>query len=292
VAAPLLACLILSLACGKSSTGPKTNPGGAAFSAKIDGTQWSSAFAQAAGGSDGVFSLVGSDASGTAMSLTLQRVGATGTYPLGVGGVVPGGIATISASSKAWSTPLSGAAGSVTVTAISATHITGTFQYEATPFLAGSPGNRAVTNGTFDLPVSPAASLTVADHLWSKFGGTVGGSPWNAATIVMVTHPSSGVLTVGASNTVYFINMIISGFTGAGTYTLNTGVARYLTVNTVATPTQSWGNSNAKSSGTVVVTTYSQTRVKGTFDVVLQPSIGAGGPLALSGTFDVGLPVP
>lgn len=155
-AAPLLACLTLSLACGKSSTGPRTNSGNGAFSAKIDGTQWNSVAAQAAGGSDGVFTLVGADASGTAMSLTLQRVGATGTYPLGVGGLVPGGLATISANSKAWSTPLSGAAGSVTVTAISATHITGTFSYDATPFLSGSTGNRAVTSGTFDLPVSPA----------------------------------------------------------------------------------------------------------------------------------------
>lgn len=63
-------------------------------------------------------------------------------------------------------------------------------------------------------------------------------------------------------------------------------------MTTVATPTQSWGNSNAKSSGTVVVTAYSQARVKGTFDVVLQPSVGSGGSLSLSGTFDVGLPVP
>jgi hypothetical protein len=53
-----------------------------------------------------------------------------------------------------------------------------------------------------------------------------------------------------------------------------------------------WGGSNATNSGTVVVTSATSTRIKGTFTATLQPSlINPGEPaITLSGTFELGLP--
>lgn len=291
----LLSALILTAACGGGGT--ENNPGGNAnFTAKIDGQSWTSAAisTQAVINNNAIFTIVGASAGSSplAMSLTLYYVGAPGTYPLGVGGTVPGGIATISAGATAWSTPLSGAAGTVTITTVSSTRIAGTFSYNATPFIIGTAGNREVTEGQFDLPVTGTGSITVPDNLGSKFGGTLGGNPWNAATVVTVSHPSSGTMTIGASNVDYSINLIVSGFTGPATYTLGTGVARQATVTRLTGGTATWGGSNALSGGTVVVTSYTATRVKGTYNIILQPGVvfPGSGTLTLTGNFELGLP--
>jgi uncharacterized protein DUF6252 len=292
----LLAALILTAACGGGGT--ENNSGGNAnFTAKIDGASWTSTAlsTQAVINNNATFTIVGASAGSTptALSLTLYYSNAPGTYPLGVGGTVPGGIATLSLTSSFWSTPLSGAAGTVTISAVSATHITGTFSFTGTPFTVGSTGNKVVTEGQFDLPVTGSGSLTVPDNLGSKFGGTLGGSPWNAATVVTVTHPSSGTMTIGASNVDYNINLIVSGFTGVATYTLGTGVARQATVTKLTGgTTQTWGGSLATSGGTVTVTSYTQTRVKGSYNITLQPGVvfPGPGPLTLTGNFEVGLP--
>jgi len=292
----LLSVLTLTAACGGGTTSNNPPGGNANFTATIDGQGWTSSTlaTQAVISNNATFTLVGANAgaSPTAMSLTMYYIGAPGTYPLGVGGTVPGGIATLTAGVSGWSTPLSGAAGTVTISSVSTTRIAGTFSYNATPFLAGSAGNRAVTNGQFDLPVTGTGTLTVPANLGSKFGGTLGANPWNAATVVTVSHPSSGTMTIGASNVDYNINVIVSGFTGVATYTLGTGVARQVTVTRVTGGTLTWGGSNALSGGTITVTSYNTSRVQGTYNITLQPGIAfpGPGPLTLTGSFDVGLP--
>lgn len=289
--------VLLTLAgCGSSPSGPGDGGGDTSpFTAQIDGTAWSGlSFTTSGNGSaNGTFTLIGAATSPTqiSMSLTLFNIGAPGTYPLGVGSTVPGGTAIVTSGVQSWWTPLSGAAGTVTVTAVSATRITGTFSFVATPFSGGATGSRTVTQGRFDLPVTSTGTVTVPDNIGSKFGGTLAGSAWNAATVVMVAAPSSGTLTIGASNVTHNINMIISGYTGVGTYTLNTGVQRMMTVFLSGT-TQSWGGIGVASAGTVTVTSATSTRIKGTYNATLQPGVGTVGALALSGSFEVGLLVP
>ena len=107
-----------------------------------------------------------------------------------------------------------------------------------------------------------------------------------------MSHPSSGTMTIGASNIDYSINLIVSGFTGPATYTLGTGVARQATVTRLTGGTATWGGSNALSGGTVVVTSYTATRVKGTYNIILQPGVvfPGSGTLTLTGNFELGLP--
>jgi hypothetical protein len=294
VAGAFVSAATLLSACGG---GPTSNTGGNAnFTASIDGTPWASlsTSTQAIISNNAVFTLVGLNGgtTPTGMSLTLYYITAPGTYPLGVGATVPGGLATLTVAPQGWSTPLSGSAGQVIIRAVSTTHITGDFNYDATPFLAGSPNTRHVLSGHFDLPVTGTGTLTVPPTVGSKFGGTLGGNPWNAATVVTVTHPSSGTLTIGASNSDYSINLIISGFTGKTLYNLNTGVTRQVTLTRTTGGFVTWGGSGGLSTGTVDVTSYDATRVKGTYNISLQPGIASPGPgtMTLTGSFDVGLP--
>ena len=280
---------------GDSSTGPnnQTPTGGGTFTAKVDGAAWASSglTTVAIGKAGGLYTLSGASASGTAIVLTLGPISVPGTYVLGVAtGNVFGGMGIVGSGVSSWSTPLSGKAGTITVTAISSSKIAGTFSFVATPALGTSTtGNRTVTDGQFDIPLQTPGNYTPADNLGSTFGGTLNGAPWNGATVVMVAGPATGTLAGGASNVDNLINMTISGITGVGTYALNTGVARFMSVSN-PTSTVRWGGTNALSSGNVVITSITSARVKGTYNATLQPAQGATGTVTLSGSFDMGIP--
>jgi hypothetical protein len=262
------------------------------MSATIDGASWSSQAltSTATGGANGTFSLVGGASliNQPSITIVLYNIAEPGTYPLGVTATVRGGIANVTFGVDAWTTALTGSSGTVTVGSVSATRIAGTFSFTAVPLIQTTTGTRTVTNGTFDMALTAPAGAVPA-HVGSSFGGMLNGSSWNAATVVTVSHPSSGVLTVGASNDAYNFNMIISEFTGNGVYALNTSVSRQVTGTQLGT-VFSWGGAAGQSTGTVTVTNYTATRVIGSYNVLLQPNGGAAGTLSLSGNFSVGLP--
>ena len=150
---------------------------------------------------------------------------------------------------------------------------------------------RAVTAGTFDIPVTNGpATLVVPDNAGSKVTGTAAGQAFNAATIVTVTAPTNGgIFTFGASNGQQSMNVILSNYTGVGTYTLGTGgVARTITLTNVLAPTGSWGGSAASTVGTMVITSATSSRIKGTLTATLQP-IGSGVPTTLNVSFEIGV---
>jgi hypothetical protein len=280
--------LALLISCGgDGGSGP--NGGDADFTATIDGNAFTASAASTVAqiSNAGNFAIVGGSSTGSSISIILYNIGGPGTYPLGVSGTVRGGLATVGSSSSSFSTPLSGTAGSVTITQVSATRIAGTFN-----FVAGTaPVTRTVTDGAFDLPVTGNGSATVPDYAGSRVDGTINGAPWNAAAVVMVAGPTSGTLAVGFSNLTYQMNLILSGWTGIGTYTLNTGVSRQMTVVATDGSLKVWGGSGTLSSGTFTVTTATATRISGSYDITLLPAgVGqAAGNLHLVGTFDIGI---
>jgi hypothetical protein len=283
--------LALLSACGSSdNSGPGGGGGNANFTATVDGASWTSAafVTQATGNPGGAFALVGGTgtAGGTTLSIVLFNVDAPGTYPLGVSGTQRGGIATITVGASTQSTPLSGVAGTVTVTAISATHITGTFAFDA----GAAPHVVSVTQGSFDLPVTTSGgSIAVAPYAGNSFAGTLNAAPWVAATVVMVSPPSSATVAVGVGNDAYQFNAIVSGWTGVGTYALGSGVSRQVSGIKMGT-TQSWGGTGGASSGSITVTAQTATRMQGSYDVTLAPAGGgASGNLHLVGNFDFGI---
>ena len=288
----LLVLLCAVGACRDDGPGANNGNGAGNFAATIDGAAWTGANASAIAAAGGIFVLTGvQNGSGTALSMTLYSIGAPGTYPLGVGPAVPGGIAVIASGASSWSTPLSGAAGSVTVTAVSSSRIAGTFSFTAPPVLGQTAATRAVTQGRFDLAVTGPPTLVVPENAGSKVNGTLAGTAFNAATVATVTSPQSGTFTFAGSNTGYTLNVILSAYTGVGTYTLGTGAARTVSVTRPQAPIASWGGSNATTTGTLIVTSATSARVKGTISATLQPSPGfTGAPVIVSVAFDIGVP--
>lgn len=289
----LLALLLASVNCGGGSqTGPGTPAATSRFRATIDGAAWSSTASTASAGPGGLFTLIGSQvgASVTSVTLSLYYIGAPGTYPLGVSGNVVGGIGTVVTAPATWLTPLSGAAGTVTITAVSPTRIAGTFSFNAAP-QTGSGAGRVISAGEFDLPVSGPATLVVPDGAGSKITGTIAGNSFNAATMSSVSPPTAGTLTLAGANTSYTVSMIVSGYTGVGTYALGSGVTRTLQVSSAGTPQRIWGGAGGTNAGTVVVTSATTTRIKGTFTATLGPSLTNPNeaPISVSGTFELGL---
>jgi hypothetical protein len=287
----LAVCALLLSACTNDTTGPAATGGGAAFAAKIDGTPWTSLTSSTAvtASASGTFTIIGANSAGVGLSLSLFNVAGPGTYELGIGPTLTGGLATSSGGAASWSTPLTGAAGTLTVSTVSVTRIAGTFSFVATP-VYGSTTNRTITEGTFDLPVTTTASIAVPDQNGGVFGGTLDGAPWKASTIAFVSMPNSGTMAMGVSNTANNITIILSGLRGVGTYPLNTGVSRYFSISNLSGG-KAWGGSNVTSSGSFVITTLTPTRMKGTYNVTLQPvtATGATGTITATGAFDVGL---
>ena len=284
------AALLLVAGCSDPGSPGGGGGNGGTFSAVINGQAWNPAPFTISGraSAGGQFTFSGATAAGVALSLTFYHIGAPGTYPLGVGGTVPGGSAALSIPPAAWWTALSGNSGSVVVSTVTPSRIAGTFSFAAKPLSAGATGEKTVTQGQFDISFDTPGSITIAPNAGSTFGGTMNSQPWNAATIVTVTHPSSGSLTIGASNDTQMVNVTISGFTGPGTYALGTGVARNIQV-TIPGSSSIWGGSSAIGVGTVVVSSYTTSRVQGTYTATLPGALGTAGTVTLSGSFSVGL---
>jgi hypothetical protein len=290
-----LLVLAAMASCGSGSGGGGGAAGGGGgsgtFTATIDGQAWSgdlSVSATTSPASPGTYILGGSKlvSGSTALTLllTLYNIGATGTYPLGVGGTVVGGTGSVTEGASSWLTPLSGAAGTVTVSTLSASTIAGTFSFTAAP-LVGGGASRVVTNGSFDIPISGTPG-TLPASAGSKMSATLGGAAWNAATVVTVAH-SGGVYQFGGSNTDYNLNFVLSSITGPGTVSLNASTETLSITKGLQTWRSSFGGS-----GSVTITELSASRIKGTVTATLPDGVGAGaGTLTVAdGIFDVGLP--
>jgi len=281
-------------ACGGGGGGGGRS-GSGVFTATIDGQAFASdsqlAMATVAASAPGVYVLTGAKATSSTnyvnLTITLYNLTVPGTYPLGVTGVVFGGIAIVSQSGPSWTTPLSGAAGTVTVSTLTASRIVGTFAFTATAPLDPT-SSRTVTNGSFDLPIIGSAGTLPANR-GSSMAAQMNGASWTAATVIAGytagTLSFSGQTTVG--NAIYSVNFIIGSVSGPGTYPLsNPG----RTIMVTSGSTQVWSSQLTGATGQVAVTEMTATRAKGSFTATVPPA-GTGTTLTITnGSFNVGLP--
>lgn len=286
---------------GGTSGGGGPSPGSGAMTATIDGQAFASdaqrAMATVSAAAPGTYVLTGTKAASASdyltTTVTLYNIAATGTYPLGVTGVVFGGIGSVFQASGAtvgtWLTPLSGASGTVTVSTLTSSRIAGTFAFIAAGSLDAT-SIRTVTNGSFDMPVTGSAGTLPANR-GGSMTARINGAPWTAATVVVVGY-SSGTLAFGGStaagNPTYNLTFVIGSMTGPGTYPFNsTGPIRTLSVTS---GTQVW-SSQLGGTGAVVVTDLTTARVRGSFTATLPPASGTGATLTIdNASFNVGLP--
>ncbi len=278
------------------------------MTAVIEGVQWQSGSgpltspAQTTG--PGGYVVTGtSQAGGTlrSISLTLMNVPGPGTYPLGTGANVSGGTAIVADPTGGWLTPLSGEAGSITITTLSTTRLVATFSFVAEATSGGATGTRTVTGGTVDVPVSVVvAGGPVPERSRNRVTASFGGVAWHAATVSSTGPLGSGTFSFGASNTRHQLTVALTGFAGVGTYPLGgSGAMRVASVQVSAPvggsltgPGCCWNGGLAGASGTLSVTAATPQRIQGTFSFTLppQPGTGATAPLVLTGgTFDLGL---
>jgi hypothetical protein len=153
----VIALALIVVGCG----GGGAAGGGSGFRAKVDGTQWVAESISISAGPikplPGSLLVVGSQNAGgkiTGLNLTLGNVTGPGTYALGVGSEVIGGIASIGETptgthdSTVWETPLDGVSGQVVITTLTPDRLVATFSFVAAPGknnLLG--GTRTITEG-------------------------------------------------------------------------------------------------------------------------------------------------
>jgi len=230
--------------------------------------------------------------------ITINNISGPGTYPLGVDAVsVYGGFAGITESGgRSWTTPISGAAGSITITALTTTRIAATFSFTADATANGATGTRTVTNGVVDAPLQGNAVMPVlTDSMGGKLSASVGGAAWNAAIIAAGT--SATHLSISGINNRQTLILTIPKPTATGTFVLSNAPGSILQAwdpNAVspAGARCCWGI--AGDVGSMTITSLTITRVKGTFTATLRPQPGTAavaiGQLVITGgTFDVGL---
>jgi len=305
--APLLG-LLLATACGGSDGPTDPNPatppppgGNATYTASVDGQAWASAasLTSVTAALSGTYIISGSvlaGASTRAITLNLMNIPGPGTYPLGTGAGVSGGSAIYAENVGGWITPLSGEAGTLTITTLTATRIAGTFSFTAVASAGSATGTRSVTNGAFDLAITSGTTTPVPEKSRMVLKATIGGQSYNASTIVSTGSPGT-IFVFGGNNTRHSINIAMSNIPGPGSYALGGGVLSSVQVGAppgepVTGPLCCWNGNFAGSTGSVTVTSITATRMTGTFDFILQPggSGAATAPLTVAnGTFDVGL---
>ena len=308
-AAVRMMSLIALVGCGGTSsgtTGPgaTANCGGASFlKATIDGAAWcSNAGVESTGIPQtlpGVYAITGTQLGGsnpTTLNITLYNVGAPGTYPLGVGPQVPGGNALVSNLSGGWVTAQTGADGSITITALTAARIEGSFFFTANATTGGATGAKAVTLGTFSLPVKPTGTIgPLPANAGSKVTATITGTSYTAAAASASISLANGIAVISSSNSVRGVSLTLSGFTGPGLYALASNPSRTITViNAANFQSNSWSSLGAGSSGSVVVASMTSARMQGTFSATLGPAPGTStsGSIQINGQFDIGLLTP
>lgn len=150
----LVLLLVAVTACGGGSdkvTGPSGNQaanGKGSITAKIDGTQWvATASASATRSNGNIIAIAGTDIQ-TTLAFAFSGTG-PGTYPIGV--TSPVNAILTQNGSNAWTAAVTRGSGSITITALDATHVAGTFNFTLLPQAAGVTAGKTLTDGAFDV---------------------------------------------------------------------------------------------------------------------------------------------
>jgi len=294
----LVPVFVLAALSGCGSDGPSGPDGDSEYylSARIDGAQWSADpsliyVAATSEATPAMITFQGStlDGGGRSIVFHLARIPGPGTYPLGMNiGTGTGGIASYVTGGVGWNTPLTGAAGTVTISSITESTVTGTFEFVATR-ADGVAGTVTVEQGRFRVPLNSGFTPATADELGNRVTGTVDGSPWNAATVVAVGNPAT-LAGLTASNDQYMVTISFGPIDGPGSGPLAPGVPIRRVYAQRMGGTGGWGGTNLDD-GTLTIESLTATRVKGRVTGTLSPVAGANGTLRIEDLeFDVRLP--
>jgi hypothetical protein len=276
--------LALTVACGgDGGTDPGGGGGGGstAFTAKIDGVEWTTDAArlQVLPGSVGIpgsLLITGTKVTGNkvlSITITLGFVRFAAIYPLGVNqGTTPGGTAIIveqdGANVETRMTPLDGSR-NFTVISNDGSHIKGTFQFVAQPMLRVCPGGQP-HHHRGHLRFRSSAGFTVVGTVDRQFDlADLQRDHFNGATVTALG--ANGVVAMGDDNHPQPADLNHAGHTNGTTLNLLNGVR--ITVLDLSNG-QLGGISGDV--GTVHFSGMSAERTNGEFSGTLQPNTGSG----------------
>ena len=296
---------LLTTGCGsKASSGPgglaPPPPGGGTsgpspLSITVNGQPWSAdPLAAGVGVTVAVPGAYGISATRTVGSTTtvalffLWNIGGPGTYDLGVNATNFGGTFGFGSATDVWSTPLSGAAGSVTITTLTPTRIAGTFACTLDSVSGTAHGQLAITNGSFDFPIVSNTAGPLPANAGSRLSATVDGKVWNGAEIMTLRSGTGGSNVIcSADNLAGNLGLGIAAATAPGTYAIGSAAG---VVFSDVSGARTWGGAPGDS-GAIVITSVSPSRIKGTFGGRLAATAGTSASMHIvDGTFDLGLP--
>ena len=294
--AGLIVALLAATACSGPTEG-KTPPVSAQLTATLNGAPYRPTNVSAVLSGAGNFVIASSvGVVGPAVTLRLFSIGKPGTYPLGVTPSVIGGAGDVGADGTSFTTPSTGAAGTVTITAVTRTRIAGTFSFVATRTVNFfDTDSRTVTSGSFDVPVKGSGTLDIPANIGSTVTGAVRDSAFFATQVTVVDVPSNGKLRLDLRQESRRVTLSIPDFAGVGTYQLGYGygIGRIMQLFApIGNFSSEFGGSELTTTGTVTITSVSAARVQGTIAASLFATFAPinTAPALISINFDIGLP--
>ena len=292
----LLSLFALSLfAAGCSDDDDPVGPGTANnfMSARINGEQWAAdqsaitITGDATSGRQGTITISGTRVTGQRnITLFLSFINGPGTYPLGVSVLTnAGGRGLVTDPPNTWTTPLSGDAGSVTISTRTDSRIAGTFSFVATD-PGGSTSGAVVTEGEFDITVSGGLP-NLATGIPSSASAMLDGELWNAAA-VGGDSPSAGEFSFAATTTEFGIAIQTAVPVSAGnTYGIPSEMDLVITL---IGGTDTWHAEAGPDIGTVTVQQITDDQVVGSFEGIIPQFSGGSTPMEVTeGQFNVSL---
>lgn len=299
ILSPLLLLILFALglfAAGCSDDDNPVDPGTVnnAMSAKVDGQQWSAdqsaitVTGNAATPRQGTISISGTRITPQLnITLVLSFITGPGTYPLGVSIVSnAGGTGLVTNPPNTWLTPLSGEAGTVTISTRTDSRIAGTFAFVAAELPGSSSGATIVTEGHFDITVSgglPALPTGLASAASAKLNG----DDWNAAAII-ANSASAGVFNFVGTTTEFSIALQPSVSVLAG-YTYGIPSQMDLTMTRIGS-TDTWHAEAGPDIGSVTLIEFTDDQLVGTFQGTIPQSSGGTTPMVVTeGQFNLSL---
>ena len=254
-----------------------------------------------AGLSNGILSIGGTDSSrSTTLGFALTPTPAgTGTYTLGP--LNPANAQMqVGSPAAGWQAGVGIGSGTITLTTLTNTTAAGTFSFTlaAVPG-SGATGTKSITEGSFNVTFTSVPPPSPTPSSGSTFTVAIDGTAWSSSLSRRATM-TNNILTITGQDTNFRV-ITLAVPISAGllippsspvTVTLDFTAGVRGTV-TMVQGAQNWDNGRAGATGSFTVTSISQTRVTGTFNVTLigNPANATPVPNAVltNGQFDMAL---
>jgi hypothetical protein len=258
------------------------------FTATIDGAAFSASSGLSAQLTNNILSIGGGD-SRTLFSLAVTINRGVGTYSTGV--IDPQNVVvstlTVPGSAASWGSSATAGRGTVTVASFTSTTASGTFSLTLDPTPGtGATGTKTVTSGSFNVTFTNAGAPPGTGRITGTISATVDGVAWRGAVNAFATTAGGLTTLVGQDTNLKQITIVLIGG-GVGTYSLTFPNPSHANVQFGG---QVWDTALQGGTGSVSITSRTDTRVAGTFFFTAQPGLGNNGLKSevTNGTFDLG----